>query len=29
MADERPNIIFFLWDNFGWGEVGCYGGGEG
>jgi len=25
--DERPNIVFFLWDNLGWGEVGCYGGG--
>jgi arylsulfatase len=23
----RPNIVFFLWDNFGWGELGCYGGG--
>lgn len=23
----RPNIIFFFWDNFGWGELGCYGGG--
>ena len=27
MATENPNIIFFLWDNFGWGELGCYGGG--
>ena len=27
MSDKRPNIIFFLWDNFGWGELGCYGGG--
>jgi Sulfatase len=25
--DERPNIVFFYWDNFGWGELGCYGGG--
>ena len=24
---ERPNIVFFYWDNFGWGELGCYGGG--
>ena len=28
MADKQPNIVFFLWDNFGWGELGCYGGGE-
>lgn len=27
MDDSRPNIVFFLWDNFGWGELGCYGGG--
>jgi len=27
MAAERPNIVFFFWDNFGWGELGCYGGG--
>ncbi len=26
-ASSKPNIIFFLWDNLGWGEVGCYGGG--
>jgi len=25
--DQKPNIVFFLWDNLGWGEVGCYGGG--
>ena len=24
---ERPNIVFLYWDNFGWGELGCYGGG--
>ncbi len=23
----KPNIVFFLWDNFAWGELGCYGGG--
>jgi hypothetical protein len=23
----QPNIVFILWDNLGWGEVGCYGGG--
>jgi arylsulfatase A-like enzyme len=23
----KPNIVFFFWDNFGWGELGCYGGG--
>ena len=27
MEAERPNIVFFFWDNLGWGEVGCYGGG--
>jgi len=25
--EQKPNIVFFLWDNLGWGEVGCYGGG--
>ena len=27
MPDKQPNIVFFFWDNFGWGELGCYGGG--
>jgi arylsulfatase A-like enzyme len=27
MADKQPNIVVFFWDNFGWGEIGCYGGG--
>ena len=27
VASERPNIVFFFWDNLGWGEPGCYGGG--
>lgn len=27
MSNEKPNIVFFFWDNFGWGELGCYGGG--
>ena len=27
MTSKRPNIVFFFWDNLGWGEVGCYGGG--
>ena len=27
MTDKKPNIVFFFWDNLGWGEVGCYGGG--
>lgn len=27
MSAEQPNIVFFYWDNFGWGELGCYGGG--
>jgi arylsulfatase A-like enzyme len=28
MPDKKPNIVYFYWDNFGWGELGCYGGGE-
>ena len=27
MSDTRPNIVFVLADNLGWGELGCYGGG--
>ncbi len=27
MSDKKPNIVFLWWDNFGWGELGCYGGG--
>lgn len=27
MSAAKPNIVFFFWDNLGWGEVGCYGGG--
>ena len=27
MSAQQPNIVFFFWDNFGWGELGCYGGG--
>jgi arylsulfatase len=27
MSARQPNIVVFFWDNFGWGEVGCYGGG--
>lgn len=27
MPNKKPNIIFFFWDNFAWGELGCYGGG--
>jgi arylsulfatase len=26
--DEKPNVVFILMDNFGWGEIGVYGGGE-
>ncbi len=28
MSDKRPNIVLILADNLGWGELGCYGGGE-
>jgi arylsulfatase len=27
-SDEKPNIVLILMDNFGWGEIGVYGGGE-
>lgn len=27
MNSKKPNIVFFFWDNLGWGELGCYGGG--
>ena len=26
-SDEKPNIVLILMDNFGWGEIGVYGGG--
>ena len=26
MSDQQPNIVFFFWDNLGWGEPGgCHG----
>jgi len=25
--DEQPNIVLIFMDNFGWGELGTYGGG--
>jgi len=28
MSEKKPNIVYFFWDNFGWGELGCYGGGR-
>ena len=27
VSATQPNIVVFFWDNLGWGEVGCYGGG--
>ena len=27
MTDKQPNIVAFFWDNLGWGEGGCCGGG--
>lgn len=27
VSNSRPNILFILADNLGWGELGCYGGG--
>lgn len=27
-SEEKPNIVLILMDNFGWGEIGVYGGGE-
>jgi hypothetical protein len=27
-AASKPNILFVLMDNLGYGEVGCYGGGD-
>jgi arylsulfatase A-like enzyme len=28
IAQQKPNIVFILTDNLGYGEVGAYGGGE-
>jgi arylsulfatase len=27
VSAEQPNIVVFFWDNLGWGDVDCYGGG--
>ena len=27
MAQDKPNIVLVFMDNFGWGELGVYGGG--
>jgi arylsulfatase len=27
IAADKPNVVLVLMDNFGWGELGCYGGG--
>src|SRR5262245_5023116 len=27
LVESQPNIVVFFWDNFAWGELGCYGGG--
>ena len=27
MSAQQPNVVVFFWDNLGWGELGCYGGG--
>ena len=26
--DSKPNVVLIVMDNLGWGEIGCYGGGE-
>ena len=28
IAAKRPNVVVMMVDNLGWGELGCYGGGE-
>jgi len=28
LENKKPNIVFIMTDDVGWGDLGCYGGGE-